>query len=96
MTPSSLRTTSSVATVAEALLAGGGALVGALIMWLVGARTRLQLVEARIRLARTEHRLQETQILLAGTLADLADATKALNVQSAMQAAGGALNARVL
>lgn len=57
--------------------------------------TREQLAEARVKLSNTEQRLHETQTLLAGTQSNLAEATNALNVQSAMRAAAEALNARV-
>lgn len=79
----------------EVFFACAGIAVGFAIAWLIGGRTREQLAEARVKLSNTEQRLHETQILLTGTQANLAEATNALNVQSAMRAAAEALNARV-
>jgi len=79
----------------EALLISGGMAIGFAIAWLIGGKTREQMVEARAKTAHTEQRLQETQTLLAETQAARADATVSLSAQSAMRAAAEALNARM-
>jgi DNA recombination protein RmuC len=73
----------------------GGTIVGLAVAWVIGGKTREQLAEAKLRLAHADQRLQETQILLVGTRADLSEATVALSAQSAMRAAAEALNARM-
>jgi DNA recombination protein RmuC len=81
--------------VVEVLLVCAGIGVGFAIAWFLAGTTREQLAETRAKLSNIEQRLHETQILLAGTQSNLAEATNALNVQSAMRAAAEALNSRI-